>query len=1546
MVFCMFSLNSVLFSQVPDWNRVLEVYAYDFQSANALTSMNGSVYMAGSVNGPVTFAGVSFTSVGIKDMILSKITSTGTPVWTKQIPAEPEKYINPLAISIAPNGDLYVIASFTGSVTLGSSTVISDPLINTFYAKFDTLGVAKWAVAFAATGNAKSKIAFDGSGNSYVISRGSKLVKVSSGGNILWEQTFPDRTLQAVAVKGTSLFIGGTLQTSTNFGSLLLNMVGGYNTGFLVKSDLNGIFSDSVIVGGSPTGDGSSVSDIMFDASGSLLITGVYTSSLNLRSLNLANSPGLYYTYIAKCDSNFLFEWAKSSDPLENPLRDMTSFRLFKDNSNNLYQYGAIGNPFNFGAVSVLPNFGQYYIQFDPNGNSLLAFELQNTSSNGIYITPDVKILAAGSFNYNGAPNYGNLFLRQYQSNMNLDWELVSNGTQTGSVSLNYVKYDSKGNMYVQATMKGFVNYMGNIVDKNISQTVLAKHDVSGNVSWIAQIEDLDGGHSSSYHNFTVDKDNNVITAGLISDSANIGGTKYTNLNPVMDSYLAKYTANGVKSWAYQFNSDDVFEIHGITTDLQANIIVSGKFRSQINIQGTILDAGLVDGAFVLKFSPAGALIWARAYPVGDVVYLNFPNTDGNNNIYLTADIAAATGGILTFGSATTPQTESESSVLVKLSPTGSPLWVRSFGGVVGDVNSYSWPTASKTDPSGNTYIWGWCQNDASIGTFKLTNPIGTSYSYYLTKISTAGDVVWANAVYEKKYAFNYGDMLDLDKSGNIYAGGHFKDIISLDGNITAPSGTNDFFVAKFSNSGAYQWIKAIPANANIINALSVINKDVLTIAGNAGVNPTIGPFAVTKKSINTGILATLGISVKTDFSYVIDTAMLQVSFTDLSSANTASWYWTMGDGKIVKAKNPVYTYSKPGVYKVCLTAADNLSASASTACKEIRVGITPCNVVAKFSYVSGESDLKTSFINASSGAVTDYFWTFGDGRTSTMPNPVYTYAKPGYYLVTLSVRNNANNCVDSYSQFILAGNVDCRSDFVYNVDPDTRKVSFKDDSRGVVEYYYWDFGDGSFSVDQNAENTYKNPGIYKVGHTVIDNKNNCIDKTVKLIQVGEIGCGADFVTYIDSSSYKAYFTNRILGASTALLWSFGDGKFSTVQNPVHTFPGEGIYSAGLNTYDFNTGCMDYFQENLLIGSIGMDCESDFIYRVDPVSREVQFKNTSVGDIVSSVWNFGDESVNSVDSDPYHQFDKTGYYYVCLSVTNSAGISNMSCQWVLVEPDASTSCLANFMFTIDSTQRKVKFVDNSFGDIDKYSWDFGDSRPDSVSFDQNPVHTYDTKGYYLVKLKAENTVTGCESNAYKLLNVADLQVLKASFGAEAYEPNKKVAGYPVDLVSASSGDGATVEWDFGDKEIKKASFTVMDSTTKIVTHYYQLPGKYRVCLRISDPISGQSDEFCDFVSTKSGVSVQMSTASDTYLDVYPNPLVNDATIKYILSKSQDVQIEVYNQLGSKIETLRKGKDEFGSHQFIWETNGLPSGVYYLMMKTDDTVLTRQLIISR
>lgn len=74
--------------------------------------------------------------------------------------------------------------------------------------------------------------------------------------------------------------------------------------------------------------------------------------------------------------------------------------------------------------------------------------------------------------------------------------------------------------------------------------------------------------------------------------------------------------------------------------------------------------------------------------------------------------------------------------------------------------------------------------------------------------------------------------------------------------------------------------------------------------------------------------------------------------------------------------------------------------------------GQAPVAVADSSAPLSGPAPLTVNFSSAGSsdpdGTIVSYSWDFGNGGTSTAPNPVYTYSAPGTYLASLVVKDNS----------------------------------------------------------------------------------------------------------------------------------------------------------------------------------------------------------------------------------------------------------------------------------------------------------------------------------------------------------------------------------------------------------------------------------------------------------------------------------------------------------------------------------------------------------
>jgi hypothetical protein len=79
---------------------------------------------------------------------------------------------------------------------------------------------------------------------------------------------------------------------------------------------------------------------------------------------------------------------------------------------------------------------------------------------------------------------------------------------------------------------------------------------------------------------------------------------------------------------------------------------------------------------------------------------------------------------------------------------------------------------------------------------------------------------------------------------------------------------------------------------------------------------------------------------------------------------------------------------------------------------------------------------------------------------------------------------------------------------------------------------------------------------------------------------------------------------------------------------------------------------------------------------------------------------------------------------------------------------------------------------------------------------------------------------------------------------------------------------------------------------------------------------------------------------------YPNPFNPSTTIQYSIPRLSKVKITLFNLLGEKITTLVDEEKLAGSYQIKFNSDNIPSGVYFYQLKADDFVQTRKMILMK
>jgi PKD repeat protein len=484
-------------------------------------------------------------------------------------------------------------------------------------------------------------------------------------------------------------------------------------------------------------------------------------------------------------------------------------------------------------------------------------------------------------------------------------------------------------------------------------------------------------------------------------------------------------------------------------------------------------------------------------------------------------------------------------------------------------------------------------------------------------------------------------------------------------------------------------------------------------------------------------------------FNYFTDTLSNQVYFNNTSHASSGAHYlWTFGDGTSSTLANPTHNYTNPGWYLVCLRVFSADSSCYDKRCDTIMVNGTPswdtlCH--ASFNYFTDTLSNQVHFNNTShASAGAHYLWTFGDGTSSTSPNPAHNYANPGWYLVCLNVSSADSSCYDQHCDTIMINGTPswdtlCHASFTYFIDTLANEVYFNNTSHASAgAHYEWTFGDGTSSTSPNPTHNYTNPGWYLVCLNV-SSPRFCFDQRCDTIMIKGTSswdtlCHASFTYFIDTLANEVYFNNTSHASAGAHYeWTFGDGTSSTSPNPAHNYANPGWYLVCLNVssprFCFDQRCDTIFVPGQYSGDTL--CQADFTYYTDSISGTVHFINLSSASANPQYrWNFGDGYFSSVQS-PSHQYALAGWYRVCLYINTPDSLCySKYCDSVYVS-GSQLQCNATFSFSTDSlTPNTVAFSSGTAGPA-TYWWYFGDG-----SFvkgtDATPVHTYPAPGTYRV----------------------------------------------------------------------------------------------------------------------------------------------------------------------------------------------------------------------
>lgn len=538
--------------------------------------------------------------------------------------------------------------------------------------------------------------------------------------------------------------------------------------------------------------------------------------------------------------------------------------------------------------------------------------------------------------------------------------------------------------------------------------------------------------------------------------------------------------------------------------------------------------------------------------------------------------------------------------------------------------------------------------------------------------------------------------------------------------------------------------------------------------------------------------------------------SFIPVIGTDAGNPVT-SWEWSFGDGATSSAQSPTHLYAAAGPYTVTLLVTTPYCGNTGT--QAVNVQARPTAAFTP-SAVLGCSPMNVTFANSSAGA-TQFAWSFGDGGTSTLASPSYTFINTGSTDVVHDVHLIASTpfgCADTVivpitvAPGVVAG-------FSHNAVPGCAPmdVTFVNASTGASAYL-WDFGDGSTSTAADPAHTYVNNSLFLSIHTVT------------LTAYSPAGCQAtatqnvmvypapdfSFVAQPDSGCSPLQVTLPSVVGAVSYTWDFGDGSTGTGPTPTHTY-----FNATTNNQVFSItligsnafGCVDTATASVVVFP-NPTAQLAVSPQVGCHPLTVQLTNLSTG-AGAFIWSYGDgqqsDTADAVHGHTWYNFPGPGSvsYPVSLTAITDHGCTSTATTQVQVHPQV----VAGFVPPADGcAPHAVDFINTSTG-ASSYLWTFGDQQGSVAA---SPQHTYFNQGLS----EASFTATLIATSSFGCADTATAEVLVQPQPIAQFIPGVLSGCQPLNVPFQDLTIGAVgAQWIFGDG-------TVVDTVPGNQVHSY------------------------------------------------------------------------------------------------------------------------------
>jgi gliding motility-associated-like protein len=466
---------------------------------------------------------------------------------------------------------------------------------------------------------------------------------------------------------------------------------------------------------------------------------------------------------------------------------------------------------------------------------------------------------------------------------------------------------------------------------------------------------------------------------------------------------------------------------------------------------------------------------------------------------------------------------------------------------------------------------------------------------------------------------------------------------------------------------------------------------------------------------------------------------------TTLSASGGTSYTWTPTTGlSNPNIANPIANPSLTTTYTVRVS-------NAAGCFKDIPVTLTvftkpTANFTART--VDSCSVFPSVILQNQSNNATSYLWDFGNGQTSSLPNPTVNYTQEGRYVIRLTAYNG-QVCLDFTDRVI---DIRKNQQILPTIQPfqaicagDSVQLQVSGGTR-----YVWTPATGL--SNPTIANPKASPNQTTTYQVQIFNAVNCRKDATLTVQVfPKITANFEVKLTESCTQFPLVSINNLSSESENMsyLWDFGNGQTSNLQNPEpFRYAAAGNYTITLNVRNsavcvvVKTYQLNYKENaNYNFANFLQVSPTQQLCLGDSVQLAVQGGNN-----LTYLWTPTTGLSNPTIANPKAAPTQSTLYKVL--ITNQLGCSKDTSIWVNVLSPVQADFDIALEESCDQVFPLVKITPRLRHGL-VYVWDFGNGS--TYTGETPPTFRYSQAGKYTIKLKGVNQA--CTTTTEKLLTI-------------------------------------------------------------------------------------------------------------------------------------------------------------------------------------------------